>query len=116
MTPLRAIKQECYSCKNGHQFICKSDMCQLNNKKLTNLKKIKAHCKTCVPSQNIEGVRKCSGKVMNPEPHDCYLFQYRLGRNPKRAGIGNKNFRNTISRGIKNSTVSKEVYNVSLQR
>jgi len=89
MTPRKAVKQECKHCKNGLQFVCYSDTCQLNNHELTHLKRIKAHCITCVPEQNIQSVRKCTGKVLNPEPHDCPLHPYRLGHNPKSKGKGN---------------------------
>ena len=70
--------------------MCKSDLCKLNDFELTPLKRIKAHCITCVPSQNLEGVRQCKGYVDNPEPHTCPLWEYRLGKNPKRSGINAK--------------------------
>lgn len=53
--------------------------------KLTPLKAIKKHCLECSGYEKKE-VREC--KIT-----DCVLFEYRLGRNPKRIGIGfSKNF------------------------
>lgn len=89
MTPSKAIKIECKYCKNGNHFKCESQECKLNDKKLSALKKIKAHCKTCIPSQDYRDVKKCDGKVLGPEPHICPLLPYRLGKNPKLKGKGN---------------------------
>jgi len=91
MTPRKAIKQECCFCMNTPVFHgCSSETCQLNNTELSNLQKIKAHCIDCVPEHNVKGVRGCTGKVTSPTPHICPLHPYRLGKNPKRAGIGRK--------------------------
>lgn len=90
ITPLRAIRVMCKLCKNGYHFECKSEVCKLNNKYLSTLKRIKAHCITCIPEQSIQGIRKCDGKVLNPEPHICPLHPYRLGHNPKLKGKGRK--------------------------
>jgi hypothetical protein len=67
---------------------CKSEDCKLNNKALTVLKRIKSHCISCVPEQNLKGVRECTGELLNGI---CPLHLYREGHNPKRKGIGNTN-------------------------
>lgn len=51
---------------------------------LTPLKAIRAKCMDCTNNQFIE-VRECCIK-------DCALYPYRMGHNPNRAGLGNKNF------------------------
>ena len=61
-------------------------MCKLNDYSLTILKRIKAHCLMCSPDKPLN----CNGKVSNPEPHICPLWEYRLGKNPKRSGINAK--------------------------
>jgi hypothetical protein len=66
---------------------CKSVDCKLNNKALPALKRIKAHCISCVPEQNLKGVKECTGRLLDDKT--CPLHSYRLGKNPKRAGIGN---------------------------
>ncbi len=48
--------------------------------KLTPLRAIKKHCLECSGYEKKE-VREC--KIT-----DCVLFEYRLGNNPKRTGIG----------------------------
>ncbi len=48
--------------------------------KLTPLRAIKKHCLECSGYEKKE-VREC-------KMTDCVLFEYRLGRNPKRSGIG----------------------------
>lgn len=92
LPPKQAIQEECRFCMNTKTFRgCNSTTCKLNDASLTNLKKIKAHCATCVADQNRRGVRDCDGLICNPEMHKCPLHPYRLGKNPTRAGIGNKN-------------------------
>jgi hypothetical protein len=97
MTPSKAIKTECRACKNGHIYDCTSDACKLNDRTLSPLKRIKAHCISCVPEQNIYGVKKCTGRLLNG--NICPLHPYREGHNPKRKGISNpkelKGFRKT---------------------
>lgn len=92
MTPKKAILTECRYCLNTTVFRgCSSEICKLNDVTVkSSLKRIKAHCITCIPEQSLQGVRKCDGKVTNPEPHICVLHPYRLGHNPKRAGLGRK--------------------------
>ena len=51
-------------------------------RKLTPLKAIRAKCLDCSGRQPSE-VRRCPIE-------DCPLFPYRLGRNPKRQGIGGR--------------------------
>jgi len=52
-------------------------------KRLTPMKAIRAKCLDCCAGQFKE-VRCCTSE-------DCPLYIYRLGRNPKRKGVGNKN-------------------------
>lgn len=91
MTPKQAILIQCRFCLNTQVFKgCNSEVCKLNDSSLSNLKRIKAHCLTCVPEQNLKGVRACDGIVTNQKEHKCSLHPYRLGKNPRRAGIGGK--------------------------
>ena len=92
MTPKQAILKQCRFCMNANIFRgCNSEYCNLNDSSFSNLKKTKRHCITCIPEQSVQGVRKCSGEILNPEPHKCSLHPYRLGHNPRRKGIGGKN-------------------------
>jgi hypothetical protein len=88
MTPGKAIKLECKWCKGGARGMnCYSEVCKLNNKSLSPLKRIKAHCFDCVETR--QEVKDCSGKLLS-ENRLCYLHPYRFGHNPKRKGIGNR--------------------------
>ena len=103
LTPKQAISAECKFCNNTINFHgCSSELCQLNNMELKHIKRIKAHCLTCVPEQNLPGVKDCDGKVTNSEPHICYLHPFRLGKNPKLQAIGkaraSKLPKNTLAR------------------
>ena len=88
ITPSKAIKLECKSCLCGVKSVrCGSQICKLNNKSLSPLKRIKAHCLDCVETR--QEVKNCTGKLLF-EDRLCYLHPYRLGHNPKRKGIGNR--------------------------
>ena len=88
MTPSKAIKLECKSCMGGAKsFKCKSEICKLNDKSLSHLKRIKAHCLDCVETR--QEVKDCTGKLLS-EDRPCFLHLYRFGHNPKRKGIGNR--------------------------
>lgn len=88
MTPAKAIKLECRSCMGGAKsFKCDSQICKLNDRDLSPLKRIKLHCLDCL--ENKREVRNCSGKLFF-EDRLCFLHPYRLGHNPKRKGIGNR--------------------------
>lgn len=90
MTPKQAILAQCRFCMNKTFFRgCDSMICKLNYSSLSNLRKIKLHCISCVPDQNIKAVRFCDGKLLNG--HTCSLHVFREGKNPKRKGIGGKN-------------------------
>ena len=56
---------------------------------MTPMKAIRAKCLDCMYDSAKE-VRLCPSK-------NCPLFQYRLGKNPARAGIGKKGHLNTDS-------------------
>ena len=88
LSPTQAIKQECRWCMNYQRIKCNSEICQLKNMRLPALKRIKANCLTCCSEQSIQGVRDCTGEVLYPEPHICYIHPFRLGSNPNRKGIG----------------------------
>jgi len=88
ITPSKAIKLECKSCMGGVKSArCGSQICKLNNKSLSHLKRIKAHCLDCVETR--QEVKDCTGKLLF-EDRLCYLHPYRHGHNPKRKGIGNR--------------------------
>ncbi len=55
-TLTQAIKSECRWCNQTKNFQgCASTVCKLNDMSLTPVKRIKAHCLTCVPEQSIVG-------------------------------------------------------------
>ena len=88
LTPVKAIRSECRWCMgNAKSVSCGSDICKLNNKSLSPLKRIKAHCLDCVETR--QEVKNCTGKLLS-ENRLCYLHPYRFGHNPKRKGIGNR--------------------------
>lgn len=93
MTPARAIKLECKWCSGlagvRKAVTCDSDICKLNNKSLSPLKRIKAHCLDCVETR--QEVKSCTGKLLS-EDSLCYLHPYRFGHNPRQKGIGNPKF------------------------
>ena len=82
--PKGAITKECSYCKNGAYFTCESRACKLNDPGLGALKKIRGHCLTCVGTS--DEVKKCTGKVLSPEPHVCYLREFCFGKNPSLVG------------------------------
>lgn len=86
MTPKKSIEAQCRYCKSGQRFICDSEFCKLNDRRLSPLRRIKAHCLDCAGSR--AEVLSCSGQVLNPEPHRCSLWDYRLGTNPALKGKG----------------------------
>lgn len=92
MTPAKAIKSECKRCLGGIRGIkCDSEVCKLNNKSLSPLKRIKAHCLDCVETR--QEVKNCTGKLLF-EDRLCFLHPYRLGKNPRLKGLGNpENFK-----------------------
>ena len=88
ITPSKAIKLECKWCmSNVRSFKCDSQICKLNNRTLSHLRRIKLHCLDCVETR--QEVRDCTGKLLH-ENRLCYLHLYRFGHNPKRKGIGNR--------------------------
>ena len=88
ITPSKAIKLECKWCMGGVKSVrCGSQICKFNNKSLSHLKRIKAHCLDCVETR--QEIKDCTGKLLS-ENRLCYLHPYRLGHNPKRKGIGNR--------------------------
>ena len=88
ITPRKAIKLECKWCMGNVRSIkCESKICKLNDKSLSPLKRIKAHCMDCLETR--QEVKVCIGKLLF-EDRLCYLHPYRFGHNPKRKGVGNR--------------------------
>lgn len=85
MTPSKAIKLECRFCMGDVRRPCESKVCNLNNKSLSPLKRIKSHCLDCVEMKS--EVKNCTGKLLFEE-RLCYLHPYRQGHDPKRKGMG----------------------------
>lgn len=79
MTPKKSIEAQCRFCKSGQRFTCESSTCKLNDRRLSPLKRIKAHCLDCVGSRT--EVLSCKGEI-------CSLWDYRLGTNPSLKGKG----------------------------
>ncbi len=87
MTAKQAIINECRWCNNSLEFRgCVSESCELNNIEIrSSVKRIKAHCLTCVPSQSYQGVESCDGQVANfDDGRICPLHPFRFGKNPNR--------------------------------
>ncbi|MDN3514970.1 MAG: hypothetical protein NG747_11285 [Candidatus Brocadia sp.] len=104
MIPTKVIKLECKWCMGSARSLsCDSRICKLNNKSLTPLKRIKAHCLDCVKTR--QEIKNCTGKLLF-EDRLCYLHPYRLGHNPRQKGIGNPKFSkkpqgNDVFQGLK---------------
>jgi len=82
ITPSKAIKLECKWCMgSAKSFTCDSQICELNNRTLSHLKRIKLHCLDCVEIRR--EIKDCTVKLLS-EDRLCYLHPYRLGHNPKR--------------------------------
>lgn len=102
LTPKQAILAECRYCMNSTVFHgCSSEVCKLNDISMKHSKRIKAHCLNCIPEQSIYGVKVCDGKVLNPEPHICYLWEFRLGKNPKKVEAGQITMKNAGQERLK---------------
>ena len=85
MSPLQAVKKYCVWCCNDQPKevnLCQDFKCSLNKKNLTKkvLKAIRLRCIDCQPDSK-KAVLNCTG-------NDCFLYIFRLGKNPNRAGIG----------------------------
>uniref|UniRef100_A0A6M3XU70 Uncharacterized protein n=1 Tax=viral metagenome TaxID=1070528 RepID=A0A6M3XU70_9ZZZZ len=89
-SPLILIRRECLTCMGGSTNMvdgCETKECALYSYRLgkrphgepTALKALKAFCLACVDGNQVE-VKNCTGP--------CHLHYYRLGRNPKRKGVG----------------------------
>jgi len=60
------------------------------SKKPTSLRAIRNYCRKCVGG-GIRAIKKC--------PHvGCILFPYRMGKDPGRKGVGNRNPRSEFLR------------------
>lgn len=94
--PLKAIRRKCLDCMNDSSpevSLCTSgDVCTLYpyrfgrgpevRPELSPLKAIREKCAECSAGDKAER-RRC-------EFTECSLWPYRMGHNPKRAGMGNK--------------------------
>ena len=94
ITPAKAIRMECKYCMGTYETNidaykrCKSRICKLNDYEISStLRRIKAHCISCIPEHSIFGVQKCNGEILNPVSHLCPLHQFRLGHNPYLKGM-----------------------------
>jgi hypothetical protein len=67
LTPEQAIEKECHWCMNGRDAECRYIDCPLKNGKLNPLKKIRDYCLSCVPEQDMNGVKQCTGEILNLE-------------------------------------------------
>ena len=99
MTPLKSIRQFCLRCTNGDRsevrkctgvMIGQGDengMCFFHPYRLgrgrPSVKKIREHCMECWGG-SCKFVRECGDG-------DCPTWPYRMGKNPKRTGIGGLN-------------------------
>ena len=94
MSVLKAIRKECLWCCGGQKKevrICVSTDCYLYPFRLgkksdsgtSPLQTLKKHCLGC-HEPTAQAVRACDFS------NQCALWLYRNGRNPNRAGIGNK--------------------------
>jgi len=99
MTPRKTIRLECKWCMGmAKSFKCDSKLCKLNDKSLSPLRRIKAHCLDCIETR--QELKDCTGKLL-PESRLCNLHPYRFGHNPKRKSIGRvENFRRTPTNDI----------------
>lgn len=79
INPEQAINKECHWCMNGPFSACRDTDCPLKNVKLKPLKRIQHYCISCVPEQNMNGVKQCNGEILSPEFHICSLHPFRLG-------------------------------------
>lgn len=79
MTPGQAIRLECQWCI-GKRHKCYSLICELSNRAMSMLNRIKAHCLDCVETR--QNVKDCTGKLLF-EDKICNLHPYRMGKNPK---------------------------------
>lgn len=86
MTPSNAIKEQCRYCLPSNWTSCDSMACNLNNKQLSSLKRIRAHCLDCVGTH--PEVSSCTGNALYPASHKCSLWVYRAGKNPSLKGKG----------------------------
>jgi len=99
MTPLRAMRKVCVKCAGGPNEVknCCGDKClgrqggrggtcyfhaYRKGKGRPSVKLIRQFCIECMGGSK-RLVAECQSE-------DCPLHQYRLGKNPKRVGVGNK--------------------------
>jgi len=115
LSPKLAIDEHCrYWCQNHNQgkALCTAPNCKLRGKG-TSLQKIKNWCKECALDYK---PYQCDGEILNTEYTRiwrCPLHKFRMGRNPRRKGIGRKggnpNIKNIQSHGTSKSMELTEV-------
>jgi len=77
-------------------------------KNYTRLKAIRQKCLDCSAGDKVE-IKNCICYEGNPEEVEpCPLWIYRMGKNPHRRGIGNKNTKPPL-RSFKNSSLNDEM-------
>jgi hypothetical protein len=114
--PAYAIRKKCVDCIGGSEYSeivrCSAApaVCKLwpyrsghgreegrGYERMTRMKAIRRECLLCTGNSSVE-VDRC-------ESIDCALYAYRKGKNPKRAGLGNKNPNMT---GLRVATMLRE--------
>jgi len=90
MIASKAIKIECCRCNNTKVFHgCDSMTCALNDTTKRQVKRIKAHCLTCIPEQSIHAVKKCNGRIgTKGDSLLCPLHPFRMGKSPRAQAAG----------------------------
>ena len=79
LTPKQSVVAECRDCLGDYQIDCLSDICYLAQN-LRYMDRIRSHCAHCSPNWN----------VYSCEMGECYLFPFRLGKNPNRVAAGKR--------------------------
>lgn len=78
-TPEKAIIRECRWCMNRSTLECTSSDCPLMEKEEDPLTKIRNYCLRCVYGQKIGDIKRCSGRLLDPEFKTCSLHPFRPG-------------------------------------
>ena len=103
LTPRQAIQKECRWCAGNTPDNCNTTICQLSDlfEHPSSLQRIKAHCLMCAAQDLHEtpqqAVKACKGDLLRENGNQkrwtlpdgttrgaCFLYPYRLGKNPER--------------------------------
>ncbi len=80
LSPEQTIQRQCRWCMNNQSTACRNNDCPLRNENLKPLERIQNYCLRCVPEQDINGVKQCTGEILSPKFHICSLHTFRLGK------------------------------------